>query len=156
MGTTLVAALVLGRWVLFGNVGDSRAYLFQDGHFEQVSRDHTYLAEEVRSGLFPADLVAAAALPFRHLITRSLGSKDEVEVDLFWRPWPAGSALLLATDGLHGVVDELGMETILASRGPADAVRALVEAANSAGAPDNVTALVVRSAPPERRSRPRP
>ena len=153
MGTTLVAALVLGRWVLFGNVGDSRAYLLQDGHFEQVSRDHTYLAEEVRRGLVPAE--TAAALPFRHLITRSIGSRDDVDVDLFWRPWPAGSALLLATDGLHGVVDELGMATILASRTPAEAVRALVETANEAGAPDNVTALVVRSAP-ERRARSRP
>jgi len=154
MGTTLVAALVLGRRVIFGNVGDSRAYLLQDGRFEQVSRDHTYLAEEVRKGLVPAQ--AAAAHPFRNLITRSLGSKDDVDVDLFSRPWPAGSALLLATDGLHGVVDELGMATILASRPPAEAVRALVEKANAAGGPDNVTALVVRSAPPGRRTRPTP
>jgi serine/threonine protein phosphatase PrpC len=154
MGTTLVAALVLGRRVLFGNVGDSRAYLLQDGRFEQVSRDHTYLAEQVRRGRVAAE--AAAKHPFRHLITRSLGSKDEVDIDFFWRPWPARSALLLATDGLHGVVDELGMATILASCPPAKAVRALVEAANAAGAPDNVTALVVRSAPPGRRTRPTP
>ena len=152
MGTTLVAALVLGRRVLFANVGDSRAYLLQDGRFEQVSRDHTYLAEEARRGLVPAK--AAAAHPFRHLITRSLGSKARVDVDLFWRPWPARSALLLATDGLHGVVDEMDMATILASRPPAEAVRALVEAANAAGAPDNVTALVVRSAPPPERRTP--
>lgn len=154
MGTTLVAALVLGRWVLFGNVGDSRAYLLQEGRFEQVSRDHTYLAEEIRRGLVPADTVAT--LPFRHLITRSLGSKDDVDVDLFWRPWPAGSTLLLASDGLHGVVDELLMATILASRTPAEAVRALIDAANEAGAPDNVTALVVRSAPPAPRGRRKP
>jgi serine/threonine protein phosphatase PrpC len=154
MGTTLVAALVLGRRVLFGNVGDSRAYILHDGRFEQVSRDHTYLAEGIRKGLVPAE--ALAAHPFRHLITRSLGSKDDVDVDFFWRPWPARSALLLATDGLHGVVDELGMATILASRPPAEAVRALVDTANAAGAPDNVTALVVRSAPPGRRTRPTP
>jgi PPM family protein phosphatase len=151
MGTTLVAALVLGQWVLFGNVGDSRAYLFQDGHLEQISRDHTCFADEIRRGLVREE--AAALLPFHHLITRSLGARDEVDVDLFWRPWQPGSTLLLASDGLHGVVDELSIATILASRQPADAVRALVETANDAGAPDNVTALVVRSVPPPPRAK---
>jgi protein phosphatase len=142
MGTTLVAALVLGRWVLVGNIGDSRAYLMNDGRLEQVSRDHSYLAEEIRRGLVPPD--AAETSPYRHLITRSLGTRDEVEVDLFWRPWPNGSTLLLATDGLHGCVEELEMETILASRPPDDAVKALVKAAHEAGAPDNVSVIVVR------------
>jgi serine/threonine protein phosphatase PrpC len=142
MGTTLVAALVLGRWVLVGNIGDSRAYLVQDGRLEQVSRDHTYLAEEVRRGLVLPE--AAEANRFRHLITRSLGTKDTVDVDLFWRPWPEGSTLLLASDGLHGVVEELEMETILATRPPEDAVVALVKAAHEAGAPDNVSVVVVR------------
>jgi protein phosphatase len=151
MGTTLVAALVLETWVLFGNVGDSRAYLLQNGSLEQVSRDHSYLAEEIRRGLVTEE--AAALLPFRHLITRSMGARDEIEVDLFWRPWPAGSTLLLATDGLHGVVDELNMATILASQLPAVAVRHLVDAANEAGGPDNVTALVVRSVPPAPQAR---
>ncbi len=151
MGTTLVAALVLETWVLFGNVGDSRAYLLQNGNLEQVSRDHTYFAEEIRRGLVTEE--AAALLPFRHLITRSMGARDEIEVDLFWRPWPAGSTLLLATDGLHGVVDELNMATILASQPPAVAVRHLVDAANEAGGPDNVTALVVRSVPPAPQAR---
>jgi serine/threonine protein phosphatase PrpC len=144
MGTTLVAALVLGRWVLVGNIGDSRAYLMQDGRLEQVSRDHTYLAEEVRRGLVPPEAAENAA--FKHLITRSLGTRDAVDVDLFWRPWPAGATLLLASDGLHGVVEELEMETILASRPPEDAVAALVKAAHDAGAPDNVSVVVVHKA----------
>jgi serine/threonine protein phosphatase PrpC len=143
MGTTLVAALVVGPWVLFGNVGDSRAYLLRNGHLEQVSRDHSYLAEEVRRGLVTED--AAAVLPFRHLITRSMGTRDDVDVDLFWRPWPAGSTLLLATDGLHGLVGDARLAAILASHPPAVAVRHLVDAANEAGGLDNVTALVVRS-----------
>jgi serine/threonine protein phosphatase PrpC len=151
MGTTLVAALVLGPWVLFGNVGDSRAYLLHNGNLEQVSRDHSYLAEEIRRGLVTEE--AAAVLPFRHLITRSMGSRDEVEVDLFWRPWPAGSTLLLATDGLHGIIDDSLLATILASQPPAVAVRHLVDAANEAGGPDNVTALVVRNVPPAPRDR---
>ena len=151
MGTTLVAALVLGQWVLFGNVGDSRAYLLQGGRLEQISRDHTYFADEIRRGLVTEEV--AARLPFHHLVTRSLGSRDDVDVDLFWRPWLPGSTLLLATDGLHGVVDELGIATILASRSPEDAVRALIDTANEAGAPDNVTALVVRSVPAAPRTR---
>jgi PPM family protein phosphatase len=74
-----------------------------------------------------------------------------VDIDLFWRPWPAGSTLLLASDGLHGVVEELEMETILASRPPEDAVHALVKAAHEAGAPDNVSVVVVRGAAPRKR-----
>jgi serine/threonine protein phosphatase PrpC len=142
MGTTLVAALVLGRWVLVGNIGDSRAYLLQDGRLEQVSRDHTYLAEEIRRGLVPPEAAEAGA--FKHLITRSLGTKDAVDVDLFWRPWPEGATLLLASDGLHGVVEEIEMETILATRPPEEAAAALVKAAHDAGAPDNVSVVVVR------------
>lgn len=145
MGTTLVAAVILGKWVLVGNIGDSRAYLMQDGHLEQVSRDHTYLAEEIRRGLVPPDTIEATL--YKHMITRSLGTRDDVDVDLFWRPWPPGATLLLASDGLHGVVEELEMETILASRPPEEAVGALVKAAHEAGAPDNVSAVVVRKAP---------
>ena len=152
MGTTLVAALVLGRWVLVGNIGDSRAYLMEDGRLEQVSRDHTYLAEEIRRGLVSPE--ASEAVAFKHLITRSLGTKDEVEVDLFWRPWPDGATLLLATDGLHGVVEELEMETILASRPPEQAVAALVKAAHDGGAPDNVSVVVVHKTPARGKTRP--
>ncbi|MDL2717906.1 MAG: protein phosphatase 2C domain-containing protein [Acidobacteriota bacterium] len=152
MGTTLVAAVVLTPWVLFGNVGDSRAYLLQNGTLEQVSRDHSYLAEEIRRGLVSEE-AAAAAFPFRHLITRSMGSRDDIEVDLFWRPWPAGSTLLLATDGLHGVVDDARVAAILASQPPDVAVRHLVDSANEAGGPDNVTVLVVQSPQPEPRTR---
>lgn len=144
MGTTLVAALVLGRWVLVGNIGDSRAYLMDGGRLEQVSRDHSYLAEEIRRGLVPPEAVEASA--FKHMITRSLGTRDAVDVDLFWRPWPEGAMLLLATDGLHGVVEELEMETILASRPPDEAAAALVRAAHEAGAPDNVSVVIVRNA----------
>jgi serine/threonine protein phosphatase PrpC len=151
MGTTLVAALVLGRWVLVGNIGDSRAYLMQDGRLEQVSRDHTYLAEEIRRGLVPPGTRETSR--FKHLITRSLGTRDDVDVDLFWRPWPKGSTLLLASDGLHGVVEELEMETILATRGPEDAAHALVKAAHEAGAPDNVSVVVVRKVTRRRGSR---
>ena len=146
MGTTLVAAVILGPWVLFGNVGDSRAYLLQNGRLEQVSRDHSYLAEEIRRGLVTEE-AATAALPFRHLITRSMGSRDEIEVDLFWRPWPAGSTLLLATDGLHGVVDDARVADVLGKQPPDLAVKYLVDAANEAGGPDNITALVVRAVP---------
>ncbi len=152
MGTTLVAALILGRWVLVGNIGDSRAYLMQGGRLEQVSRDHTYLAEEVRRGLVPPEMADAPA--FKHLITRSLGTRDDVDVDLFWRPWPDGSTILLASDGLHGVVEELEMETILATRSPDDAVAALVKAAHEAGAPDNVSVVIVRKVKARRKSRP--
>lgn len=143
MATTLVAAVVHENRVWMANVGDSRGYLVRGGSARQITEDHSLVAESVRAGrLTPA---AAAINPYRHMITRSLGSTgDAVEVDIFG-PFQLepGDRLLLCTDGLTETMNDQEIAAILVD-GDADAVaRALVDAANERGGPDNISVIVV-------------
>ena len=143
MSTTLVVALVRERTARIANVGDSRAYLIRDGRAQQVTEDHSLVAERIRGGsLAPEDPVAQFG---RHVITRSVGSHESVLVDTFGPiVLEAGAALLLCSDGLHG---ELGDDEIGAAFGtsrPEIAAR-LIELANDAGGRDNVSVAVLRA-----------
>ena len=143
MGTTVTAAVLAADAVVFGHVGDSRAYVYRDGVFQQLSEDHSLVGELVRSGaLSPQD---AEVHPHRSVITRVLGTEPEVEVDT-WSITPRpGDVYLLCSDGLTGMVGDERIAEILDVR-PAlrDAARELVRAANAAGGDDNVTALLFR------------
>jgi protein phosphatase len=143
MGTTLVAAVLGGPRIVIGNVGDSRAYLLLNGRLSQVTQDHSFVAEQVHMGLITAQ--AARRAPLRNVVTRALGSKESARPDLFEVPWRIGDVLLLCTDGLHGVVEERAIEVVLAENPPDHAVRRLIDAANAAGGPDNISAIVVSS-----------
>ncbi len=143
MGTTVTAAIVEDDGlVVFGHVGDSRAYLVRDGSLEQVTDDHSLVAELVRSGkLSPQE---AEVHPQRSVITRALGTDPDVDVDSFSVHAQPGDLFLICSDGLSGMVDD---ETILAlvqeNRADLDAaVKALVNAANRGGGEDNITALL--------------
>lgn len=141
MGTTLVAAVVLKHTVFLANVGDSRAYLVERGQLKQVTEDHSLVAEEVRRGhLVPEQI---KGIPLRNVITKALGAREEVAADFFWRPWPRGGTLLLCSDGLHGAVDDSAIAANLKGTPPQESVRRLVDAANNAGGPDNVSVIVV-------------
>ena len=141
MGTTCVVALLDGHRLHLGHVGDSRAYLYRDGHLEQLTSDHSWVNEQVQSGLLaPAE---AARHPMRHVITRALGPAP-AEPDLIHRDLQPGDWLLLCTDGLTGPVDdETIARTLAEANHPEVAARQLVELANQAGGPDNITALLV-------------
>jgi len=141
MGTTLVAAVVMRHTVFIGNVGDSRAYLLEGNRMLQVSEDHSIVAEEVRLGLVGAE--EARNLPLRNVITRALGARESVEPDVFWRTWPQEGRLLLCSDGLHGPLKDHIIESTLKKQAPEEAVRRLIDAANEAGGPDNISAIVV-------------
>lgn len=141
MGTTLVAVAVLQHTVFFGNVGDSRAYMMEGDRLEQISQDHSLVAEEVRQGLIKAE--DARSVPMRNVITKALGARENVEPDFFWRTWPRGGRLLLCSDGLHGPVEDQAIEATLKTLGPAEGARRLVDAANEAGGPDNISVVVV-------------
>jgi len=143
MGTTLVTAVLSGPRIVVGNVGDSRAYLLVDGRLRQVTQDHSFVAEEVQMGLITAQQARRA--PLRNVVTRALGSKESARPDLFEVPWRTGGVLLLCTDGLHGVVEDRAIEAVLAEDPPDRAVRRLIDAANAAGGPDNISAIVVRT-----------
>jgi protein phosphatase len=143
MGTTLVAAVVAGPVLLVANVGDSRAYILVDASLRQVSQDHSFVAEEIRLGLIKAG--EARRAPLRNVITRALGARESSTPDVFEASWEGDPVLLLCTDGLHGVVEDRAIADVLAADPPERAVRRLVDAANAAGGPDNISAIVVRA-----------
>jgi protein phosphatase len=142
MGTTAVAlAIQEGRaWV--ANVGDSRVYRLRGGDLEQLTRDHSVVAELVRRGALTE--AQARVHPRRNEVLRSLGSWPEVEVDLDEVEVAPGDVFLLCSDGLSGVVDDEAFAAFLSDSSPEEACRSLIEAAIGQGAPDNVTLQVVR------------
>jgi len=141
MGTTMTVALVENGRVAIGHVGDSRAYLVRDRKLEQLTEDHSLVAELVRSGkLSPEE---ADSHPQRSVITRVLGTDPDVDVDTFSVDTMAGDLFLLCSDGLTSMVDD---ETILrlVERNRDDlnaAAKALVRAANKGGGEDNITVI---------------
>jgi protein phosphatase len=143
MGTTITAALVEpdGR-VVFGHVGDSRAYLLRDDRLEQLTDDHTLVAELVRRGeLSPGE---AEVHPQRSVITRALGTDPDVDVDTFEVDAQPGDLFLICSDGLSSMVDFGVIEDILRRQRHdlAGASRALIHAANRGGGEDNITAVL--------------
>jgi PPM family protein phosphatase len=143
MGTTVTAALVGdGGVVSFAHVGDSRAYLLRDGALQRLSEDHSLVHELVRHGQLSE--VEAEQHPQRSVITRALGTDEEVQIDTFSLQSKPGDVLLLCTDGLNTMVSEADIAAALGSEtGAADVARRLVRAALKAGGEDNVTAVVV-------------
>jgi protein phosphatase len=143
MGTTITVALVEpdGR-IAFGHVGDSRAYRLRDGELEQVTNDHSLVAELVRRGeLSPAE---AEVHPQRSVITRALGTDPDIDVDTFSVEAQAGDVYLICSDGLSDMIDRDTLETTMRdNRSDLDAMaKALIHAANRAGGEDNITAVL--------------
>lgn len=145
MGTTVVAALAQGAKVVLAHVGDSRIYHIRDGKIAQVSRDHSFVQQQVDCGIMSE--VEAHHSQYRHMITRALGLKDPVDVDVLEHPAQAGDTFLLCSDGLSDLLDD---EEILATvHGHAadldQACQVLVDRTNAKGGDDNVTVLVIQA-----------
>jgi serine/threonine protein phosphatase PrpC len=141
MGTTGVAALLLDHIVLLANVGDSRAYLLRGDEICQVTRDHSFVAEQVSAGVLPADQARESS--YRNIITRALGLRPEVEVDLYQETVAPGDRVLLCSDGLHGQLEPEEMAKIAGSGPLQRAVDGLIGMANERGGPDNITAVLI-------------
>ncbi len=141
MGTTLTAVLVDGRDAHLVHVGDSRAYLARGGTFVQLTDDHTLVQTLLDQGRITADQVASH--PHRSVITRAVGVGDDVEIDGMRLTLRDGDRLLLCSDGLSGVVDDEQIARTVAEHDPDAAVGLLVDAANAAGGPDNVTVVLL-------------
>ena len=141
MGTTVTAALVEGDRVTIGHVGDSRAYRIRDGELEQLTQDHSLVADLVRSGrLTPEE---AESHPQRSVITRALGTDPEVDVDTFTVDPAPGDVFLLCSDGLTSMVDDAAiLETVRNCPTLESAGEALVKTANRQGGEDNVTVVL--------------
>jgi len=142
-GTTITMAVVFGYRAVFANVGDSRAYILRDGALRQITKDHSLVATLVASGQILPDEVFTH--PQRNLIFRSLGHKNEIQVDTFVELLREGDRLLLCSDGLWEMVrSESEITRLLMQAGdPSQACQLLIEAANQAGGMDNIGVVVV-------------
>jgi serine/threonine protein phosphatase PrpC len=142
MGTTMTVALAEDGHVWIGHVGDSRAYLLRDGALEQLTEDHSLVAELVRSGRLTPD--EAGSHPHRSVITRALGTDAEVAVDVMAVPTKSGDVFVLCSDGLSSMVGDEAIRDVLEQHGDDldTAARVLVDAANAAGGEDNITVVL--------------
>jgi PPM family protein phosphatase len=142
MGTTCVATVLLDNRAYIANVGDSRAYLVRHGWVRQISQDHSWVAEQVRAGTMTE--AEARMHQMRNMITRSLGSLPEVEVDIFIEQVQGGDTLVLCSDGLSGMVSDSEIAQMVQRYTPQECVYRLIEQANAHGGTDNITVLVAR------------
>jgi protein phosphatase len=142
MGTTLTVALILGRRLFLAHVGDSRAYLLQDGDLSVVTTDHSIVQVLQDSGQITVE--EAASHPKRNLLYRALMGEKIDSVDAYSRPLPPKGLLMLCSDGLWGLVPQPRLATILAREVPLQArADLLLEEALEAGGDDNVTVILV-------------
>jgi PPM family protein phosphatase len=139
--TTLVAVVIDGSHLWWGNVGDSRAYLVSESHVRRLSRDHSWVEEQVRSGSLTPE--QARTSRYRNVITRSIGNEREVDVDtggpLDLRP---SDVVLLCSDGLHGLLNDEEIGLVARTYTPVQATELLVELSNQRGGPDNISVIV--------------
>ncbi len=143
MGTTLVALVALDHRAIIAHVGDSRAYLIREGQIHRLTSDHSWVNEQVKLGLLTDD--DAQRHPMRNIVTRALGSRAEVAIDLSIETLAPGDTFLLCSDGLNTMLSDPEIHEILTRHGgdPEAACQALVSAANARGGEDNVTVIVL-------------
>ena len=141
MGTTMVAATCMGRYLEVANVGDSRLYVIND-KIEQITRDHSLVEEMVRMG--GIDKASAKNHPDKNIITRAIGARNYIEPDFFNVELQAGDIVLLCSDGLTNMVDDEVIHQILTEDGSIrDRAEKLVETANQNGGKDNISVIVI-------------
>ncbi len=142
MGTTLTAAKVTGERVMIAQVGDSRAYLLHNGRIQQLTRDHSLMADLIESGQITE--AEARFHPNRSVITRAIGSDPYMKPDIYELNLSSGDRLLLCSDGLNAMLDDYQIEDILRDvPDPQTCADMLVGAARNAGGYDNITTIVV-------------
>jgi protein phosphatase len=143
MGTTASLLLMSHEHYLIGQVGDSRVYLLRDGLLTQLTKDHSYVQEQVDAGFLTPE--QARYHPYSNVITRCVGAGEEVQPDVYTGELKVGDVFLVASDGLTGMVDDRRLQQLLLARsGPGRIVDALIAEANGRGGLDNITAIVVR------------
>jgi PPM family protein phosphatase len=143
-GTTLTAAIVLGQQMTIGHVGDSRACAIHlDGRVDILTRDHSLVKRLEELGQISSD--EAATHPQRNVLYRALGQGEVLEPDIFTTPFPQLGYLLLCSDGLWSVLPEDHLFDLVNSAPSLHvACQHLIAAANDAGGPDNITAVLVQ------------
>src|SRR6185503_12339766 len=128
---------------LIGHVGDSRAYLFRDHHLVQLTKDHSYVQEQVDAGYLTPE--QARTHPYSNVITRCVGANAEVIPDVYMGTLRTHDVYLLASDGLTGMLEDHDLHAVLEGESEPDAVvQTLITEANRRGGLDNITAIIVR------------
>ncbi len=145
MGTTLVTAVISGDDLTIANVGDSRAYLMRAGRLNQVTSDHSLVAEQVRMGVMSEE--EARESSHKNIITRAIGHRERVEVDIFEIKLLPDDKLLLSTDGIHDYLNDDQILEVVKNFEPDEATSTLVSQAMEAGSTDNLTAICAWVAP---------
>jgi protein phosphatase len=144
MATTVAAVLVDDTVANLGHVGDSRVYLFRGGVVRQLTSDHSWVNEQLLSGVISAD--QARGHPLRNVVTRALGGKADLQVEMQVHKIEAGDVLMLCSDGLTTMLPDDDMGKLVNQSGDdlREAAEALVAAANDRGGEDNITVLLLR------------
>ena len=141
MGTTIVVAACLGKYLQVANVGDSRLYIVGD-KIRQITRDHSLVEEMVRMGGIGRE--EARNHPDKNIITRAIGARDTIEIDFFHEELKSGEIVLRCSDGLTNMLEDEEIEGILKGQGTMEErADRLVEAANQNGGKDNITVIVI-------------
>ena len=148
MGTTLTALLIHGGRANLVHAGDSRCYMFRDGRLKQLTDDHSWIAEQLRSGTISE--AEARSSKFRHVITKSIGFEREIDADMKSVPVSAGDCFLLCSDGMSNYIEHGELERIVAMTWYRRLPETLIDLANQRGGDDNITVVVglVANAPP--------
>jgi len=144
MGTTVVATLVSGEVLTIGSAGDSRCYLLRGGELRQLTRDDSWVSAALGEGILNSDDVEHH--PLRNVITKAVGARESIDLDLIEHRFAPGDCMMLCSDGLHGMLNDSELVRLLP--GAADpleeAAGRLIDAANEAGGRDNVTVVLLR------------
>jgi len=145
MGTTIVAAMAEGDELFLAHVGDSRAYLFSKGMIWRITSDHSYVEEMVLAGHITQE--QARVHPMRNIITRALGTKPDVSVDLSRHNQVPGDIYLLCSDGLSGMLTDGEIARIISNHtiDLSACVNELIKGANEKGGEDNITAILLKA-----------
>jgi len=141
MGTTMVAGAIVGAHLTIANVGDSRAYLIRAEQATQITRDHSLVAEQVAGGVMTEE--EARNSNYRNIITRALGHRPKVEVDIFEIGLLPEDRIVLVSDGVSGSVELAELAALVLRGAPQEASKALIDLALDQGSTDNVSAAII-------------
>jgi protein phosphatase len=144
MGTTVVAALASGNVLTIGSAGDSRCYLVREGVLSQLTRDDSWVSAAWAEGILTPEEIERH--PLKNVITKAVGAKDSIDIEIVEQRLEPGDVALLCSDGLHGMIHD---DVILALLSPPPesleaAAQGLIDAANEAGGKDNVSVVLIR------------
>jgi serine/threonine protein phosphatase PrpC len=144
MGTTLVAALVSEKTMTVGSVGDSRCYLIRDGKLSQLTQDDSWVSAAWAEGILSSDEIEKH--PLRNVITKAVGAKDALDIEVSEHSLQNGDIVLICSDGLHSMINDQQIINAVTPFPPTlqEAAQALINAANEAGGKDNVTVVLLR------------